>query len=70
MTFDDTSIGTAHANLLLDTQQYQVELDDVTDDAYSQVDSEGQMLAFKEMINHCKNAQAIWTQDGCYFKEQ
>ena len=73
--FDGTPIGQAHSNPLLDTRQYEVELEDGTTDAYfanviaenlySQVDSEGrELLAFKEICDHRKNARAISIQDG------
>ena len=51
-------IGQAHPNPLLDTRQYEVELEDGTTDAYfanlySQVDSEGrELLSFKEIADH------------------
>ena len=75
INFNSTLIGQAHKNPLLDTRQYEVQLEDGTTDAYfanmiaenlySQVDSEGkELLAFKEICDHRKNARAISIQDG------
>jgi hypothetical protein len=68
-------VGVAHVNPLLDTRQYEVELEDGTTDAYfaniieenlySQVDNEGrELLAFKEISDHRKNGHAIGIADG------
>lgn len=68
--FDGTLIDRANVNPLLDTRQYQVELEDGTNDAYLaniiaenlylQCDSEGrELLSFKEICDHRKNNLAI-----------
>ena len=73
--FDGTPIGRAHVNPLLDTRQYEVELEDGTTDAYfaniitenlySQCDSEGrELLSFKEICDHRKNKRAISIENG------
>jgi hypothetical protein len=61
--FNGTPIGRPHVNPLLDTRQYEVELEDETTDAYFaniiaenlylQCDSEGrELLSFKEICDH------------------
>ncbi len=68
-------IGRAHANPLLDTREYEVQLEDGTYDKYfantiaenlwSQCDDEGrEHLAFGEIIEHRKNARAVHIADG------
>ena len=73
--YDGTTIGTAHVNPLLDTREYEVELEDGTTDAYfaniiaenlySQCDSEGrELLSFREICDHRKNNRAITIANG------
>ncbi|KAL7525879.1 hypothetical protein ACHAXR_001197, partial [Thalassiosira sp. AJA248-18] len=68
-------IGRANNNPLLDTREYEVELQDGTVDRYfantiaenlwSQCDTEGhQFTVFREIIDHRKNARAIPISNG------
>ena len=72
---DGSPIGRAHSNPLLDTRQYEVQLEDGTTDAYfaniiaenlfNQCDSEGrELLSFKEICDHRKNHRAISIENG------
>ena len=69
------AVGRAHTNPLLDTREYEVELEDGTTDRYfanviaenlwEMCDAKGRQQAlFKEIIDHRKNARAIRTADG------
>ena len=73
--FDRRPLGTAHKNPMLDIQQYKIEYDDGTTDAYfaniitenlySQVDDEGhQYLVIHEISDHRKNVTALSVADG------
>jgi hypothetical protein len=66
-------IGRVHKNPLLDTQMYELEYDDgkvdrfmanaITENIYSQMDSEGrQSVTIREIIGHCKD-QTLTQQD-------
>ncbi|KAL7529744.1 hypothetical protein ACHAXR_003132, partial [Thalassiosira sp. AJA248-18] len=73
--YQGNPIGRAHNNRLLDTREYEVELQDGTIDRYfaniiaenlwSQCDTEGhQFTVFREIIDHRKNARAIPISNG------
>lgn len=73
--FDSKPIGMAHLNPLLDTRQYEVNLEDGTTDAYfanimaenlySQCGLEGrELLSFKEICDHRKNKWAVSIENG------
>ena len=72
---DGTSAGTHHRNPLMDTQEYEIEYDDGTNDRYfanviaenlySQIDSEGrQFLVLEEITDHQKDGTDIKVDDG------
>ena len=67
--------GTAHNNPMLDSREYEIELEDGTVDRifankiaqnlYSQVDDEGrEILAFQEIIGHRANKAAMTKENG------
>ena len=67
--------GTAHSNPLLDTREYEIELEDGTTDRifankiaeniYAQVDDEGrEILAFSDIIGHRRDDTAVSKEDG------
>jgi hypothetical protein len=69
------SLGRAHPNLLLDTQEYEVQLEDGTYDSYfaniiaknlySQCDAEGREFnAVWEIVGHKTDSHAIAKADG------
>ena len=72
-------IGSAHPNPMLDSREYEVELEDGTTDKYfaniiaenlwSQCDEEGrEFLLLRGITNHRKNNRAISKDDGFIFK--
>ena len=71
---DGKPIGRAHYNPLLDTRQYEVDVEGVpveftanriAENIYSQVDSEGRReLIFREIIDHRSDDRAISMSDG------
>ncbi|MHA7927758.1 MAG: hypothetical protein ACX936_21375, partial [Marinobacter sp.] len=67
--------GRANRNPLLDTRQYEIELDDgrveryyanqIAENLYSQVDSEGRTrLMFSEIVGHRKDGTAVSKEEG------
>ena len=73
--FSGRPVGRAHINPMLDTREYEVELEDGTTDRYfantiaenlwSQCDSEGRdFLTLKEIVDHKKNNRALSKDDG------
>lgn len=72
---DGRAIGTAHNNPLLDSREYEIELEDGTTDRifankiaeniYTQLDDEGrEILAFGDIIDHRKDNSALSKDDG------
>jgi hypothetical protein len=70
-----TAIGTAHANPLFDTREYECVFDDgtterytaniIAENLYSQCDSEGRsFLVLQEIIDHSKDNSALLIADG------
>ena len=68
-------IGHAHKNPMMDSREYEVEMEDGTTDRifankiaeniYSQMDDEGrEILAFKDIIDHRKDKSAVSIENG------
>lgn len=74
-TEDGVPIGRAHANPMLDTREYEVELEDgetdrilanqIAANLYSQLDDEGrEIMNFKGIIDHKKDGSALTKEEG------
>ena len=68
-------LGNAHSKIALDTREYEIELEDGTEDRImankiaantcSHLDDEGrEILAFGDIVDHKKNGHAISKKDG------
>lgn len=73
--FSGRPVGSAHSNPILDTREYEIELEDGTTDRifankiaeniYAQVDEEGrEVLAFGDIIDHKRDGTALTKEQG------